>query len=209
MSVVPGTVALIANGMIRSYTFIQEKIHTYERIIAIDGGLRHCREMGLTPDLLVGDLDSVPQEFISDYPLMEIRKFPKLKDETDLELGLKIANIPGTKKMTLFAALGDRTDHSLANLFLILQYPMLAYMETEKELVFAFQHHVKVESYPGQTVSLFPLGQPAEGVTTKGLQWELNNINLNQSFFSISNIALSSNFEVTIKNGFLICCLQK
>lgn len=209
MAVIPRTVALVANGMVCSYPFIKQQLMSYEKLIAVDGGLCHCHTMGVTPDLLVGDLDSVPEQLLSFYPDMEIRRFPELKDETDLELGVRIADTSDTKRITLFSALGGRTDHTLANLSLLLHYPEYLYIETEKEITFAIQGKTTIASIPGQTISLIPLGRLAEGITTRGLKWELNHSTLNYTFMSISNVCLDTSFDVTILNGGLICCMQK
>ena len=79
------------------------------------------------PDLLIGDLDSVPPEQIDSMAsqAVEIQRFPVEKDETDLELALFEVARRGYKEIFLVGALGGRIDQTLANLFL-LQMPELA-----------------------------------------------------------------------------------
>lgn len=203
------TYALIANGAIENYSVIAELIRKHACVIAVDGGLVHCDRMGIVPDMIIGDLDSVEPELLSKYSTVAIRNFPIDKDETDLELALQSVFTPTVEKITLFGALAKRSDHALSNLHLIRRYPQKVYIETENELIFAFDGPIVIPCHKGQTISFIQLGDPVSGVTSKGLKWEMNNATFNKYFFSISNICLKNPVEITLSCGDLLCCLQK
>jgi len=202
------SVALVANGAIQDYTFIEKILRNFEFVIAVDGGLQHCHKMKIMPDLILGDLDSIDQNLIKTYSQVPIKRFPTEKNETDLELAIQWAFEEGANEITLLAALGKRTDHSIYNLHLLRRYPGRVNIETESEYTFALVNNTHIPCKVGQTISFFPLGC-VSGVSSKGLKWELDNVELNKDFMSISNICLANPVELTIKDGDLICCLHK
>lgn len=201
------SIALVVNGEIKDYTLISEKIKRHKRLIAVDGGLNHCYFMHVLPQLLIGDLDSALPETIEYFSNIDIQQYPAEKDETDLELALNMLDLI-QEKAIVYGALGGRIDHTLYNLSLLCRYPDRLSFETEKETIFALPQHKTISCYPGQTISLIPLGNSALNVTTRGLKWELHNRTLNQSFMSLSNICLGQSFEISFTDGQLLCCLQ-
>lgn len=199
--------ALIGNGVIEDYDFLAPIIGNYDRCIAVDGGLSHCQAMGITPDLIIGDQDSLPPLLLKFYPEVPVATFPKEKDQTDMELAIETADSPSMQRIALFGATGKRTDHALANLYLMCRFPKKIIIETEEESLFCLEGKHQLNTFPGQTISFMPFGSPCSGVTTKGLKWELNNATLDKNFFSLSNISLNDSVEISIAHGNLICCM--
>lgn len=206
-------VAIVANGEIRDYLKIYEKLKHFDKIIAADGGARHCLILKFTPDLIVGDFDSIGKEV--DQSFEDVRKltFPKDKNETDLEIAILEAFRLNENEVTLFAATGKRVDHTLVNLHLLKRFSGKLFIENEEETIFAlgsdfgFKTH-EIEVMKGQTISLLPLGSQVIGVSTEGLRWNLNDQNLDETFLSISNICLSNKIKVSVNKGNLLCFLQ-
>lgn len=203
------SIALIANGVIHDFKATAELVKKYQSVVAVDGGLLHCSRMDVKPNLIIGDLDSVSHDLLTKYADVARQKFPEDKDETDLELAVRVVDGPEVKKIVAFGALERRTDHALCNLHLICKYPQKLYLENERELLFAIDRKVEIKCFPGQTVSLIPMSSPALGVTTKGLKWEMQNANLDKNFMSVSNVCLTSTLHIEINEGDLICCLAK
>lgn len=203
------TYALIANGKIHSYEKILPLVQRHQCVIAVDGGAHHCYQMNITPDLIIGDFDSISNEILHHYANVPTRRFNSEKDETDLELALQSIYTPEVEKVTLFAATENRTDHALANLHLIRRYPMKACIETESEHLFVINGPVEIACTPGQTISFIHLGTAALGVTSSGLKWEMHNATFSKYYFSLSNICLSNSIRLTLTSGDLLCCLQK
>lgn len=199
--------AIVANGAIDDVGVIQQLLQNHARIIAVDGGLAHCDQMGIIPQLIVGDFDSCPKNILEKYKNVPTIILPKDKDETDLEFAIKReikdANV------TLYAAWGHRIDHSLTNALLLMRFPGRLRMETEKEIVFAIDQKITIPCFIGQTLSLIPIGGPVAGIVTHGLKWELHDGTLDQNFIGISNVCLKSHVEISVKKGSLICCLIK
>lgn len=206
---VANTIALVANGSIDDLATIKPLVLSHEYIIAVDGGLAHCDAMNIVPNLIIGDFDSITKELQKKFAKTEGLCFPTHKDETDLELALKKVYNPDINHITIFGALGNRADHTLYNLHLLRRYPKKVRIETEYELIFSIAEPTEIACSPGQTISFLPLGEPVTGITTKGLQWELHDAVFDKNFMSISNICLTNSVQISLKNGDLLCFLQK
>ena len=203
------SVALVANGAIHDYDFIASLIRNYDKCIAVDGGLIHCQAMNLIPDLILGDLDSISPELLMLYPNVPLEIFPVDKDHTDMELAINTANASTLLKIGIFGAMEKRTDHTLANLHLIRRFPEKIVIETERESIFSITGKNLLDTYPGQVISLIPIGSSPTGVTTKGLKWELQEATIDKNFISLSNVCLGVQVEISIEYGDLICCLLR
>ena len=202
-------VAIVANGSIHSFEEMSERLRSFPHIIAADGGLLSCDLMKLTPDLIIGDMDSVSEELLAKYSHVEQKRYPEDKDETDVELAIEEAIAKNAKKVVIFGALERRIDHSVYNLHLLQRYPGILWIESEYESAFVINGHTEVKCFPKQVVSLLPLSEPVTGVTTKGLRWELNNTTFDKNFMSISNVCLRESFTVDLLVGNILCCLCK
>lgn len=191
---------IVANGQIDQPELLRPLILKHAQIIAVDGGLLHCQKMGITPHLIVGDLDSCPPDLLNSY-----RSLPQIlktdQNETDVEFALKYATFPD---ITLYGAWGYRIDHSLTNALLLIRHPNLR-LETETEVVFAIRSKVQFSCQVGQTLSLIPLNGPVKGIHTDGLKWELNQGTLDQNFIGISNVCLKPQITISVKEGSLLC----
>lgn len=184
-------------------------------LVAVDGGLQHLKRLGLTPDLLIGDLDSVDAAELAEIvdAGIEVLRFPPAKDQTDLELALDYAIESGYAQITIAYAFGDRVDHTLGNLSL-LNRPDLAGItltlddgQVEARLL---DKNASLPTQPGDLVSLIAWGAPVEGITTKGLEYPLNNETLTPwQTRGISNVALADSIEITVKSGRLLIIRTK
>lgn len=154
--------AILCNGELEKS--LKNRILACDQLIAVDGGLKYCYEMGLNPDWIMGDFDSASQ-FITRYPPHKIVTFPRAKDKTDLELTLE--RVRATKTI-LFGGLGGRLDQTLAHLFFLLRQPETLFLETENELIFAINASSPpqyLEEGLYESLTLFPLYGPLEEVT--------------------------------------------
>ncbi len=202
-------VAIIANGPIENLEYLKRRLKQFKTLIAVDGGLNHCRQLKITPQFIIGDMDSIHPDLLKAYDHVPKKSFPQDKNETDVELAITSIINQKIKESTLFCALKMRTDHTLYNLYLLSKYSDFLTIETEFETLFVVKHNQFIRCKAGQTVSLLPLGSPAKGVNSSGLKWELRNKTINQDFMSISNISPGGTFSVSIEEGQLLCFLIK
>ncbi|HEX9018298.1 MAG TPA: thiamine diphosphokinase [Anaerolineaceae bacterium] len=214
----PGKRALIfANGPQINLQAVRALIRPDDYRIAADGGLQHLRRLGLQPDLLIGDLDSVEPGEVEALKASHVRveQYPVQKDETDLELALLAALREGCTRLLILGALGGRLDMTLANIFL-LGLPELmdveARLEDGREEIFLVRPADDAEAggvidgQPGDTVSLLPLDGPAGGIRTSGLYYPLRGETLYpERTRGVSNQMVDSQARVTLETGRLIC----
>lgn len=206
---------IVANGLLDPTSIARVAIQPGEVVIAADGGTRHCLAAGITPQVIIGDFDSLSDEelaFLEQTGIQTIRH-PARKDYTDLELALEHALSLGADEILVLGALGNRWDQTLANLLL----PSAAgFAQTNIRLVDGLQEFmvvragkvVKISGDPGDTVSLIPLSGDARGITTRDLEYPLDDGTLSfGSTRGVSNVLLRETATVYLKEGILMCIL--
>ncbi len=202
-------IAVIANGEVKDYDQLAPSIKGYDQYIAINGGLSHCVALGLTPLLLIGDMDSVDSEAKKKFPHTKELRFSRDKDETDLDLTLRFLMRKHPKSITIFAGFGKRVDFSLANLISLTRYPGKVFLETENEVLGVVDQTLDLSTHKGQTLSLIPINGLVTGVTTDGLKWNLKEERLEKTAMGVSNEAMGKSICITVKTGDLLFSLHK
>lgn len=202
---------VIANGELNH----RPRIEPGDLLIAADGGGRHCLRLGLIPQVVIGDFDSLdPTELAAlEQAGVEIARYPARKDYTDLELALHLARERGATQVVVLAALGARWDQTIANLLLPLSAGMagltVRLLDGNQELLFLCAADspasVEIDGQPGDTVSLLPLAGDASGISTAGLEYPL----LGETLFfgttrGVSNVLLSSPAHIALHSGILL-----
>ena len=181
-------------------------------IIAADHGLDHARQAGLTPALVVGDLDSVSPESL-DWARaqgVEITDHPAEKDATDFELAMGVAHRAGHASIHVLGLTGGRPDHFLGNLA-VLTNPRWAGTQvtasgggTHFTVIRGGECHV-LHGLVGQTLSLLPFGADVDGVRTAGLRYPLDGEKLHRfGSRGISNVFTDREVKVAVEAGVLI-----
>jgi len=184
-------------------------------IIAADGGAAHARASGVTPHVVVGDMDSLPPDLRAELEAAGTRflSHPAAKDETDLELALIHAVEQGADEVVVLAALGGRLDQAVANI-LLLAHPALAGVAVRivegTQTAFLVRDHAVIHGSPGDIVSLLPLGGDALGVTADGLRWPLRDEALRFGpARGVSNVLLGRRARVRVREGILLCVVTR
>lgn len=173
-------VLIIANGELDSGTAQRLLTTPVDWLVAVDGGANHCRALELVPNLIVGDLDSLAPETLVHFTQAGVpfERHPAHKDETDLELALLGAVRQGAAHIILAGALGGRLDMTLANVLLLtrpqLRQVRVELWEQQRTTWLLRPTGGEVHGQPGDTLSLIPLQGDAEGLTTEGLAYPLD-----------------------------------
>lgn len=87
-------------------------------VVAADSGLAHAAALGVRPQLLVGDMDSVRSADEARWPHLARERHPTAKDALDLELALDAARARGATRLRVMGAFGGRLDQTLATLLI-------------------------------------------------------------------------------------------
>jgi thiamine pyrophosphokinase len=201
---------LFANGEINDLQGAEALIQPDDLLIAADGGARHCQLLGLTPSVIIGDLDSLMAEEVTAWKQagVEILRYNTDKDETDLELALLHARRQDIQEVVVLGGLGRRWDQTLVNLMLPaytrLRGLQIVYWENGEWLYFV-DAEIEIEGEAGCKVSLIPIGGDAQGVTTEGLRWPLVGETL---YFGasrgVSNLMTGEAAKITVDGGVLL-----
>lgn len=186
-------------------------------VIAADSGLNHAERLGLTPAVVVGDLDSAdPASVVRATAAGAIvERHPVDKDATDLELALSYAVAHGYDHIVLVGGHGGRLSHLIGNALLLTSDTFAkARIEwhvrnTSIVVVRPFLDGV-FEGTQGDIVSLLATGGPAEGVTTEGLRWKLVAATLpTGSTRGISNEMTATECRVSLESGVLLAIQER
>lgn len=201
---------IFANGEIVNMQRAGSLVRQGDVILCADGGSHHAFALGLQPDMVLGDLDSVQEADRARIQAAQIpvQQYSHDKDQTDLELALHYAAAQAPSAILIIGALGRRLDHTLGNVAM-LSDPAFASLDVRlddgTEEVFFCRQNAAIEGTAGDLVSLVPWGQPAAGVRTAGLKWPLRAETLYpEKTRGISNEMLGSAASVTIDAGLLL-----
>ena len=186
-----------------------EPVKKTDYLLAADGGLRHVQALGLTPNIVLGDFDSLG------YTPEGAQVFPVEKDDTDAMLAVRKGLELGLTRFLLYGSLdGKRLDHTVAN-FQTLQF--LADHGAQGYLV-GCEYVATVVKNGALTfdetcegvLSVFCMGKDAEGVTIKGAQYELENGCLTAGFpLGVSNHFAGKKVIISVENGSLLVLYHK
>lgn len=180
-----------------------------DRVVCADSGVTLALRLGLTVDVVVGDLDSVPSRDLSrvEEAGAEVLRHPADKDQTDLELALEVA-ARDTDLVVVVGGAGGRLDHALANIA-ALASDALGHTRVRARLGTADVHvvrgHAELDLPVGETVTLLPSGGPAAGVTTSGLHYALDDDELSAwSARGVSNVVADTPVRIDVRDGALL-----
>lgn len=172
-------------------------------VIAADGGVKHARRFGITPDCVLGDFDSLG------YTPEGAEVFPVEKDDTDAMLAVRRGLALGFREFHIYGALdGPRLDHTIAALQ-TLQYLTDAGAKGAliglKDIAVAVRNgSITLPETARGIVSVFCLGSPAQGVTLENLHYPLKDAELTAGFpLGVSNHFTGKSACIGVKKGSL------
>ena len=197
---------IIANGSLPNRKDIEYAISSgYEKIICADGGANSSYKLGIVPDFIIGDLDSIRPDIYKYYKIRSEIIHLKRQNDTDVEKAIKFAIKNKFTHIFLAAATGDRLDHTFCNLGIVIKYfkkisiRLLHY----KSLLTAYSGNIRLITSPGEIISVYGIDHKTF-ISSKGLKYPLRNIAIP---FGIkdgtSNVALSDHVDLKIRGGII------
>ena len=187
---------------------------SYDYVIAADAGLEVLRPLHISPNAVVGDLDTVDKKVLEEYqnqPGIEFEIHKPEKDETDTELALLTAARQGCEAVAILGALGGRMDHAIGNIQLMYQFfcqgMEVNIYDARNRLYLLGGHKVfhREEVY-GKYISFLPMTETVEGLTLRGFKYPLQRrtIGLGTSL-CISNELKREEGILELEKGVLLC----
>lgn len=200
-------IVVLGSGTLLKESIILQIAKDAKYIICADGGVKHLFEYGLTPDIVVGDLDSISSknlEIIKEKGI-KIIEFPTNKDYTDLELALEQAALLGAKEVVIGGVIGTRLDHTMGNILILNKMNKENIKATivdnnneislldESEAVFDNTH---------KYISIIPVSNEGAVVSTEGFKYEVSNRKFEySSLLGVSNEILGKRGKIKIHKG--------
>jgi len=182
--------------------------------VAADSGLLHARSAGIEPDLIVGDMDSLPDTSLLDsYPAGRVLRYDTDKDYTDTELAFKAALDKGCGEIWIIGGGGGRIDHlfALRSMFEREKFPP-RWLTADADIYcldYAVKRELSLTLEKGSLVSVFPLGGGPWEAESAGLKWPLKGLPWDRGFFGLSNIATNGKFKIDCKQGRFMIIIPK
>ena len=201
---------IISNGTIEDYEAIAEIIKEDDYIVCADGGSMHAKKLGLTPDIIIGDCDSIDQETLKYYEAkgVKVNTYPRDKDQTDTQLAVEHAYELGGREMILIGCTGTRFDHTFGNvgmLIWLMKRGVRGIIINKHNEIHVLDRYIMLEGKPGDRVSLLPITPKINGIHTTGLKYALEDAELvYDQPKGISNEFVSNEAQIVIRDGMLM-----
>ena len=203
---------IFANGEIKNYKRYKQHLTGAEYIICADGGAKHAVALNLIPNLITGDFDSIDQKTLDNFLATgsQIMQYPTEKDEVDTELALIEAIKLNPKEILLMGVVGDRLDHTLGNIQLLVlpvSQGIDCYIISDRHIISLITPDCPavIAGEQGDLLSLLPMTQTVCGVVSQGLKWNLQDSTFKFGHpLGISNVLLGNSAEVRIKEGVML-----
>lgn len=198
---------IFLNGKLPDLRIINKFIKKNSYIISADGGTNNLKRMNITPDIIIGDMDSIFKNTLSHFLRSNV-KIEKIDEQesTDFEKCLRYCVDRKFRDIIVFGSTSMRPDHTLNNYSVLKKFCNsleIRLMTDEFEIVF-IKKKIEFSYKPNETISLMALPF-AESVTSSGLMYELNGDNLE---FGVRegtlNKSVSNQITISFTNGHLL-----
>ncbi|MGQ9798692.1 MAG: thiamine diphosphokinase [Ignavibacterium sp.] len=197
---------IIANGRPPSKSVINFfKSKGYSTLICADGGANSAFKLGLVPDFIIGDLDSIFPETLKFYSDKSTIIKVKRQNDTDVEKCLKFAIRKKYTEALLLGVTGDRLDHTICNLGIVIKFyqKIKCNIVAENSYLTPTDKTIILKSKAGETISIYAFDKQTK-ITSTGLKYHLRNSSLPfGEKESTSNVAIKNQVKFIVKGGII------
>ena len=193
-----------------------------DMVIAVDGGYMYCSIFEIEPDIVIGDFDSLEEKYVKQIEerystdseaQKRMIRLNSVKDDTDTLAAIRVGLAEGYKEFHLYGAMGGRLEHTIANiqcLHFIKNVGAKAYIWDGCMMMTLIQNEaISFREEMEGVVSVFAVGGKAEGVTEKGLKYELADAIIKEDFpVGVSNEFIGERAEISVEKGTLLVIVR-
>jgi thiamine pyrophosphokinase len=201
---------IVSGGLLEDDVYHRQILQEAEMVICADSGARHALRLGITPNFVVGDLDSLAEAERKELKMRGVKfiKYPCEKDYADTFYALLKALELGYHQIVLVACLGERFDHALSNIML-LALPQVRNLDVRilepYQEIFLVKPKMKIIGQKGETISLLPLSDEVTGITTSGLYYQVPEGKFTMGFpLGVSNVFIDEVVDLSLEKGLLL-----
>lgn len=177
----------------------------FNTVICADGGANHAKRLGVIPGFIIGDLDSATPSVLKYYSgkskIIRINR----QNDTDVEKCLKFAIRKNFTEAVLLGVTGDRLDHTIGNLGIIIKFYAKIHISlvAENSILFPANTNLTIKSKINETISLFAFNNRTR-ITSEGLKYKLTDARLPfGERESTSNVSISKQVSIKISSGII------
>jgi len=201
---------IFCNGQLKNPKSVKQNVNDYDLLIAADGGAKYFFDIGLTPQVIIGDMDSIDSDMWKSKSDIEHIRYPANKDKSDAELAVEYALEHGYEQAILVAATGGRLDHTLGNIALVAAYPgRVAIFDGNSTLVATDKNRkCLLHGRIGAIVSLMPYSTGTLKVKTNGLKYSLQDECLISATHGLSNELSQTEACICVSGGILMVYIE-
>jgi len=194
-------VSIVLNGQMPDDHVLVNQIIDSSFIIAVDGSANKLIDLGIIPDVIIGDFDSLQAIGIKNVKLIETPD----QNKTDFRKTLDWCIEKNIFNISIFGISGKSDDHFLANYYTLCDFSEKISWRafTDFSVISPCTGNREFESFKGQKVSLFCM-KGSSTITTKNLEYPLKSYQLKPSDEAVRNIAIADQFEIESTNTILV-----
>lgn len=198
---------IIASGNIINIENISFNLEDFDLILAVDGGVNKSKQLGIIPDLAIGDFDSITDEgktYIEKNSI-PVEKFPSRKDFTDMELGINYLVARACDNITILGGTGTRMDHTIANIFLLKNLyskGIICNILDDTNMITYTKDVLHVEKNNFKYISVIPISEDGAVVSLIGMEYPLDKYEIDfASTIGISNELKEVRGKIVVHKG--------
>ena len=194
-------VSIVLNGQMPDDHVLVNQIIDSGFIIAVDGSANKLIDLGIIPDVIIGDFDSLQAKRIKNVKLIETPD----QNKTDFRKTLDWCIEKNILSISIFGISGKSDDHFLANYYTLCDFSEKISWKafTDFSVISPCTGNREFESFKGQKVSLFCM-KGSSTITSKNLEYPLKSYQLKPSDKAVRNIAIADQFEIESPNTILV-----
>jgi len=195
-------IAIIANGYVRNLDFHRSLLKDADIIICADGGADNAKKIGVIPNYIIGDLDSVSKSSIEFFNNKSKIIKDNNQDKTDLEHALFLAETFNPSEILIMGAIGDRIDHTLANIMCLdkIKTDIKAEIIDNKNSIQLVKNRIEIKGKKDDIISVVPITD-VDNLSYTGLKWNVKNLDTDIGWFGISNKVTDGKAVIDFSKG--------
>ena len=204
------TALISLGGVSVTPNILKNLVKKADLIIAADKGYYPIEKIGVKPDYIVGDFDSLNIKSIPED--IEVIKYPSEKDLSDAEIAVELAISKNADKIILVNALGYRPDHHFSNIAILAKYPKKTFIIDENWKIMSIKgpdNLILTDLKKNKLISIFPFGKEVKGLSLQGLKYTVKDFDIKSGSRGLSNIITENNISISLKKGILIIFIQQ
>jgi thiamine pyrophosphokinase len=194
---------IVANGIVKDTGWYKSVTKGFDKIIAADGGADNCMKLGIAPDYIIGDMDSISEKARKAFgSRCELIHDPD-QEKTDMQKAVGLANSLRPDKITVIGAVGERMDHTIANVFCLADTNAQSEILDEHNEIRVVEDEIEISGRKGDVVSVLSVSE-VRGLGYEGLKWTVKDPDVPPGWTGLCNEMTGRKARIFISSGKII-----